>query len=70
MQIYQRRQVVASMMPREFRLGLVLSRMTWVESAFRLHEELLVGVSEKILSMPKCTESLLLALPSGKETKQ
>ena len=68
------RQVVASMVPRlgdsEFRLGLVHSRMVWVEGSFRLHEELLVGGSEEILRMPKCTESLLLALPSGKETKQ
>ena len=69
LQVLQRGQIVASMMPLEFRLLLVPSRPPWVEGACRLLEELLVlvlvGVSEKYVSFLECPSSLLLALPSG-----
>ena len=65
MQVYKRGQVVASMMPRQFRLLLVPSRLPWVEGARRLLEELLVGVTEKYLSLLECSLSLRLGLSSA-----
>ncbi len=52
-------------MPRELRLLLVPSRLPWVEGARRLLEELLVGASEKYLSLLERLSSLLRAVPSG-----
>ena len=65
LQVLQRGQIVAAMMPLEFRLLLVPSRLPWVEGACRLLEELLVGGSVKCVTFFECPSSLLLALPSG-----
>ena len=64
MQVLQRGQVVASIMPREFCLLLVPSWLPWVEGARRLLEKLFVGVAEKYLSLLECLSSLILAMPS------
>ena len=58
MQVYKRGQVVASMMPRQFRLLLVPSRLPWMEGACWLLEELLIGVAEKYISLFECRLSL------------
>ena len=65
MQVYKCGLAVASVMPRQFRLLLVPSRLLWVEGACRLLEELLVGVTEKYLSLLECPLSLRFALPSA-----